>query len=115
MKPSSYPTPSPSTSAPSFSRTPTPTVPTYEPTTHMPTVYDFKTMNYNGYIAVCVLVPYAVIGYTCICVVRLLGSRRCSKNYIIDLEMTGHVDHTDHTDHTDTDTDVEINEEISKV
>jgi hypothetical protein len=42
-----------------------PTTPTMEPTTHLPTVYDFKVMNYSGYIATCTLVPYGVFGFLC--------------------------------------------------
>jgi len=62
--PSYSPTSIPTT--PTFIPSPMPTTPTVEPSTRMPTVYDFKTMNYSGYIAVCVLVPYTVIGCTCI-------------------------------------------------
>jgi hypothetical protein len=56
------PVPSSPTAIPTF----LPTAPTLEPSTRYPTVYDFKKMNYSGYIAVCVLVPYTVIGCTCI-------------------------------------------------
>ena len=55
------------TTKPTFNPTAYPTTtPTVEHSTRSPTVYDFKTMNYSGYIAVCVLVPYTVIGCTCI-------------------------------------------------
>ena len=75
--PSYSPTPVPTT--PTAEPSPIPTAPTFEPTTHAPTVYDFKTMNYPGYIATCVLIPYACIGYTCIITLWMVGTGRCPK------------------------------------
>lgn len=64
---------------PTAEPSPISTAPTPVLTTHAPTVYDFKTMNYPGYIATCVLIPYGCIGYTCIITLWMVGTGRCPK------------------------------------
>ena len=62
-RPTCSPTPQPT--MPTFLPSIMPTTPTMNPTTYTPTVYDFKTMNYNGYIATLVISSYIII--VCIC------------------------------------------------
>jgi len=76
LKPTSFPTtispsrptniPTSKPSLPTFMPTPKPTAPTLQPSSLRPTEYDFKTMNYSGYIATLVLVSYTVCGCACI-------------------------------------------------
>jgi len=85
-----------------------PTTPTMQPTTREPTAYDFKTMNRDGYIAVCVLVPYVVIGYTCIITFVMIGNGWCDSREIqiqIETEIGTEIN-------IDTNYDIKTNTEI---
>lgn len=88
IEPSYTPTQKPT--KPTFTPTYIPTTPTVEPTTHLPTVYDIKTMNNSGYIAICVLVPYIFIVCMCTIIGFIVKFICCSDYYFIETDIKTH-------------------------